>query len=36
MVELCLVDSMAPEFGLIVDLMQSPSSPRSDAQIQLL
>jgi hypothetical protein len=33
MVELCLVDFMAPEFGSVVDLMRSLGSPLSDAQI---
>jgi hypothetical protein len=36
MVKLCLVDSMAPEFGLVVDLTQNLGSPLSDAQIQLI
>jgi hypothetical protein len=31
MVELCLVDSMASEFGSVVDLTQSLGSPLSDA-----
>jgi hypothetical protein len=36
MVELCLVDSMAPEFGSVVDHTEILGSPLSDALIQLL
>jgi hypothetical protein len=36
MIELCLVDSMAPEFCSVVNLKQSMGSPLYDAQMQLL
>jgi hypothetical protein len=36
MIELCLVDYMAPKFGSVVDLTRSLGSPLSDAQFQLL